>query len=196
MSESVTPSTLTVLLDAPYWQFWSAGVVEIDLNQKCANSLIGPRAIGLGRNLPLHEEITVNLPAPRGLIAWYTCGVSVFSVLSKNTHMMTIPAPGETAFIEWDWGWAVQTNARQIPITDRYIDPRHSKATDSKFLSCRNWQAAWMIKNWIKTNGQEPCTSRTTTEPQSEARQLDSLHYAESENCTSSQPPLWQPTKP
>lgn len=146
LSEWIPESTLTIEVDGDYWQLWAKAVTGIDLSQHCMKSLIGPTARGLGRNMPQGQELKVSMPAPAGLICWYVCGVSVYSRLEQNAHLMAVPRAGSTASLEWDWGKASLTNAQRVGVVPDFIDPRDRNAQTPSYCTCRNWQAAWMIR--------------------------------------------------
>lgn len=139
------PTVLSVRVRGPFWALWAKSLTGFNLEQHCIRSLIGPQAKGLGPRTPRGQDVSVVMPTPQGLLGWYVCAVSVNSNLKRNAHLLAVPAPGETAHLEWSWGEATLSDARAVPIVPDFIDPDHPFADDPKFSTCRNWQAAWMI---------------------------------------------------
>lgn len=142
-------STLRLRVSGDFWQLWAMSVTGTDLEHHCQRALRGPTVDGLGPRTPRNRWLELEMPRPAGLIGWYVCAVSVWSRLEDNAHLFALPSPGATAHLKWGWGEAFLTDARAVPVVPDYIDPRHPRANEKKFATCRNWQAAWMIKEGL-----------------------------------------------
>lgn len=141
-----TAPTFRVKATGPYWQLWARTVTGIDLSQHCMKSLLGANAPRLGAGLPLdswQSRTFPTLPAPA--LAYYICGVSAKNELARNFHLLLVP--DEAGYVErsWSWGDVQVAGARAVEVRPDAIDPRHPKAGNLKYSTCRNWQAAWML---------------------------------------------------
>lgn len=139
---------LKIAVRGQYWQLWARTITGIDLSHHCMWCLEGEQTPGLGPRAPRNQVLERHLPVVAGkpTIAWYICGVSTGNYLPNNAHMLAVPDPGNRAVLDWPWVKAIIYDARRIPIVPDFIDPHDRNANNPKFNTCRNWQAAWMIK--------------------------------------------------
>jgi hypothetical protein len=125
-----------------YRYFWLKYVRAVDLSEHCAKSLIGEWHRRLDKDA---ATFVVTLDEKSPATVYYLCGVAAPYRWSNNTHLMTVPAPGERH--EWtSAGMSYQlANLRPVEITREHIDPKHPKAHDRAYFTCRNWQGAWWM---------------------------------------------------
>lgn len=144
------PSTESISLrikkvEHKFSSFWLKSVEDVNLNKHCIECLVGKR------NYQITQEsgCTVCLDANK---IWYLCGVTYPYRWENNFHLAMEYSPGDIFTVKRNGVELKVFNAKEIPITDEYIDWDLPQAADRKFNTCRNWQFAnYFAKTHEKT---------------------------------------------
>lgn len=121
---------------------WLKAVNTVNLDVHCARSLVGTY---LRTSKPAIEQ-AFDLPDAR---AWYFCGVTEPYRWADNDHalLVAVDDPNETSEFVTPGYQLTLIGVESVPISPSWIPLDAPHASDRKFHTCRNWQAAW----WLHT---------------------------------------------
>ena len=122
--------------------FWLKAVDDVDLSKHCIYCFKGPR-------YPIRRESGSMVRVPAGHY-YYMCAVTQPYVWEDNFHLAFEYEEGSMLTIDRKGIKVVLANAKEIPITDKYIDWSLPQAQDKRFSTCRNWQFANFVHEEYK----------------------------------------------
>lgn len=125
---------------------WLKYVKGVDLSVHCAKCLLGTYSKKIKNTMALGDGILLNEDKSP---YYYLCGVTVPYVWKNNFHLAFKEEDGSYIDIDRNGIRIKIKNAKEIPITDKDIDPLDPNAKKKEYSTCRNWQFAWAIKNSI-----------------------------------------------
>lgn len=146
MSSTIIGSTVPTItierLRGSWSSLWLRYVEAVDLDVHCIDSLVGHRSQHPDRQRAIQ---TFNLDERPSPAAWYLCSVSAPYRWGDNGHALILPKPGHRQE-HFSGNMAITlVNAAVLDITDRDVDALHKHAGDTRYRTCRNWQAAWIL---------------------------------------------------
>lgn len=128
-----------------YSSLWAKYVYAVDLDVHCIDSLVGPRQQRLEK---YDRDITFDQqPTPTAI---YLCGVTYPYRWDMNLHILATPSEGSDVTIDVPGGKARLIDLRPHAIHNQDIPRDAPHAHDSKYTTCRNWQAAWMLHRRLR----------------------------------------------
>ena len=124
-----------------YKILWLRYVYGVDLSHHCMKSLLGhndARVRGFMRRIDC-LEITKEAPY------YYLCGVDIDFNWEKNLHLAFQYSCGSNIILDNQFIRCKIVNARQVEISQGFIDWTLPQSRQKVFNTCRNWWFANMI---------------------------------------------------
>lgn len=125
-----------------YKYLWLKKVVDVNLSEHCAKSLIGPY------DERISSKTTFLLDAPLEDGVYYLCGVAYPYVWENNFHLAFMTSEGDTIEYSFNGISITISDAKMLPISESSINKMHPKSKFKSYNTCRNWQFA----HWFNGN--------------------------------------------
>lgn len=115
---------------------WLKEVIDVDLSQHCAKSLIGSYNTNINASIKHIENLEISDKVH------YLCGVAVPYKWNNNFHLAFKYSPGNILDYVSNGIHVMIQDAEMLPISPDYIDPHDPNIKKKTYRTCRNWQFA------------------------------------------------------
>jgi hypothetical protein len=119
--------------------FWLRGIHRVRIDKCCAQCFIGDKFHEVYKST-FHKEkvlVKIDIEPDSKVKAYYLCGLSNGWVYENNTHVVFVPAEGQTVKVENDKIRLEITDARQIDFQGYQPSPEGEFTEEQR--TCRNW---------------------------------------------------------
>ena len=128
-----------------YFKFlWLKSVLDVDLSQHCAHSLIGEYEPNINNSVKHIENLNINNDIH------YLCGVAFPYNWNNNFHLAFKYSQNHILKYSNNGISVVIQDAVALPISPKYINTNDKHYNTKSYYTCRNWQFAHYFNTYLK----------------------------------------------